>query len=519
MRAPPRLYTLAAAASLTLAGTAGTAAASAATTPAASATPTAATAPITSATPTAATAPRAAAACTVAYTAASQWDTGFQGNVTITNNGAALDHWTLTFDFSAGQKVTQGWSAAWSQSGTTVTAVNAAWNGKIATGGSVSAGFTASWSGSNPAPSAYKLNGVACDGGSGPTDPTDPTDPPPGPGGTPPKLRVSGNAFVDENGATRRLLGVNRSGGEFMCVQGYGIFDGPVDDASVKAIAAWKANAVRVPLNEECWLGLSHINSAYRGANYINAVKEFVTRLEANGITPILELHWSHGKHTGGDTHCADEYATCQKPMPDAQYTPAFWSSVAQTFKGDQAVVFDLFNEPFPDRATTDLTAAWKCWRDGGSCPGIEYQVAGMQSLVTAIRNTGARNVILLGGLAYSNDMRQWLTYKPSDPAGNLAAAWHTYNFNTCSSESCFNEQLAPVIAQVPFVAGEIGENTCSHGYIDRVMAWLDAKRASYLGWTWNTWDCSAGPSLISDFNGTPTAFGIGLRDHLKGQS
>ncbi|MGR3934284.1 cellulose binding domain-containing protein [Streptomyces sp. BRA346] len=497
MRAPPRLYALAATASLTLAGTAGTAAAVG-----------------TSA------APRAAAACTVAYTAAGQWDNGFQGNVTITNNGAALDRWTLTFDFSAGQKVTQGWNATWSQSGTTVTALNASWNGKIATGGSVSAGFTASWSGSNPVPSAFKLNGVACDGGSGPTDPTDPTDPPPGQGGTPPKLRVSGNSLVDENGATRRLLGVNRSGGEFMCVQGRGIFDGPVDDASVKAIAGWKANAVRVPLNEECWLGLSHIDSAYRGATYINAVKEFVARLEANGLTPILELHWSHGQYTGGDAHCpGTEYATCQKPVPNAQYTPAFWSSVAQTFKGDQAVVFDLFNEPFPDRATSDPTAAWTCWRDGGSCPGIDYPVAGMQSLVTAIRATGARNVILLGGLAYSNDMRQWLAYKPSDPAGNLAAAWHTYNFNTCSSESCFNEQLAPVIAHVPFVAGEIGENTCSHGYIDRVMAWLDAKRASYLGWTWNTWDCSSGPSLISDFNGTPTAFGIGLRDHLKGLS
>ncbi|MFE9007246.1 glycoside hydrolase family 5 protein [Streptomyces sp. NPDC007875] len=338
------------------------------------------------------------------------------------------------------------------------------------------------------------------------------------PNAAPPKLRASGNKLVDENGATRRLLGVNRSGGEFMCVQGHGIFDGPVDDASVKAIADWKVNAVRIPLNEECWLGLSHINPAYGGANYIAAVKALVTRLEAHGITPIVELHWSHGTYTGGDSHCpGTEYATCQKPMPNAQYTPAFWTSVAQTFKSDQAVVFDLFNEPFPDRATSGLTAAWKCWRDGGSCPGIDFQVAGMQSLLNAVRTAGAKNLVLIPGVAYSNDLRQWLTYKPNDPAGNLAAAWHTYNFNTCSSESCFNEQLAPVIAQVPFVAGEIGENTCSHGYIDRVMAWLDAKGASYLGWTWNTWDCSSGPSLISDYNGTPTNFGVGLRDHLKG--
>ncbi|MEU7366671.1 cellulase family glycosylhydrolase [Streptomyces hygroscopicus] len=334
----------------------------------------------------------------------------------------------------------------------------------------------------------------------------------------PPRLRASGNRLVDEKGATRRLLGVNRSGGEFMCVQGRGIFDGPVDDASVQAIADWKAGAVRIPLNEECWLGLSHVNPAYAGANYIAAVTSFVARLEAHGITPVIELHWTHGRYTGGDSHCpGTEYATCQKPMPDAQYTPAFWTSVAQTFKNDQAVVFDLFNEPFPDRATSDLTAAWRCWRDGGSCPGIDFQVAGMQTLLNAVRATGARNLVLIPGVAYSNDLRQWLTYQPNDPAGNLAAAWHSYNFNSCSSENCFDQQLAPVIAQVPLVAGEIGENTCSHGYIDRVMAWLDAKGASYLGWTWNTWDCSSGPSLISDDNGTPTNFGVGLRDHLKG--
>ncbi|WP_329071097.1 cellulose binding domain-containing protein [Streptomyces sp. NBC_01429] len=490
MRAPPRLCALLAAAALAVAGTA--------------------LVPQSAASGTAAT-------CTVEYSATSQWDGGFQGGVTLTNNGSPVASWSLTFDFPGSQRVTQGWNGKWSQSGRTVTVVNESWNGAIPTGGSLSAGFTASWSGSNPAPAAFKLNGTTCDGqpGSG-----DPTDPPTDPAGAPPKLHVSGNKLVDANGATRRMLGVNRSGGEFMCIQGYGFFDGPVDDASVKAIADWKVNTVRVPLNEECWLGLSHVKPEYAGANYINAVKDYVAGLEAHGITPVVELHWTNGKYTGGDSHCPDtEYATCQKPMPNAKYTPAFWSSVAETFKSDPAVVFDLFNEPFPDRATSSLDAAWTCWRDGGSCPGIDFQVAGMQSLVNAVRATGAQNLVLVPGLAYANDMRQWLQYRPSDPAGNLAAAWHTYNFNTCSSESCWNEQLAPVLAQVPLVAGEIGENTCAHGYIDRVMAWLDGRGASYLGWTWNTWDCSSGPALISDYNGTPTTFGVGLRDHLKGLS
>ncbi|TKT03844.1 cellulase family glycosylhydrolase [Streptomyces lasalocidi] len=475
------------------------------------------------------TAQGAAPLCTVEYSVTGQWDAGFQGAVRITNNSAALSSWTLTFDFASGQKVTQGWNAKWSQSGTTVTAVNESYNGALGTGASVSAGFLASRSGTNAVPTTFRLNGTTCNVDSGstptptatatatptPTPTPTPTGPPDG-GGAPPALHVAGNRLVDAGGTAHRLLGVNRSGGEFMCVQGRGIWDGPVDDAAIGAIADWKADTVRIPLNEECWLGLAGIKPEYGGANYVNAVKDLVARVEAHGMTPVVELHWTYGQYTGNSAGCTDVHATCQKPMPDQQYAPTFWSSVAGTFKNDPAVVFDLFNEPYPDRATATTTQAWQCWRDGGTCPGIGYEVAGMQDLVDAVRATGARNVILAGGLAYSNDLSQWLTHRPTDPTGNLAAAYHVYNFNSCASESCWNSTLAPVAAQVPLVAGEIGENTCSHGFVDQVMKWFDDHGLSYLGWTWNTWDCASGPSLISSYDGTPTAYGTGLRDHLR---
>ncbi|MCX5052755.1 MULTISPECIES: cellulose binding domain-containing protein [unclassified Streptomyces] len=485
MRHPPRSCLLAVAAAVALVGTA--------------------VAPVVSA-------QGATPSCSVEYSVTGQWDSGFQGAVKITNNTAAVSSWSLGFDFADGQKVSQGWNAKWSQSGRTVTATNESYNGTLATGASVSAGFLASRSGSNTVPTSFTLNGTACNVDSEPT----PTEPPGSGDAAAPALHVSGNKLVDAAGAPRRLLGVNRSGGEFMCVQGRGIFDGPVDDAAIRAIADWKANTVRIPLNEECWLGLSNIQSQYGGAHYIDAVKDLVARVEAHGMTPIVELHWTHGQYTGNSAGCSDVHATCQKPMPDMQYTPSFWSSVAGTFKNDPAVAFDLFNEPYPDRATSTTTQAWQCWRDGGTCPGIGYEVAGMQDLVDAVRGTGARNVILAGGLAYSNDLTQWLTYKPADPTGDLVAAFHVYNFNTCASESCWNSTLAPVAAQVPLVAGEIGENTCSHPFVDRVMKWFDDRSLSYLGWTWNTWDCSSGPSLISDYDGTPTSYGIGLRDHLR---
>ena len=50
-------------------------------------------------------------------------------------------------------------------------------------------------------------------------------------------------------------------------------------------------------------------------------------------------------------------------------------------------------------------------------------------------------------------------------------------------------------------------------------MTWADAHGVGYLGWTWNAWDCSSGPALISDYTGTPTAFGQGLKTRLAAVS
>ena len=65
-----------------------------------------------------------------------------------------------------------------------------------------------------------------------------------------------------------------------------------------------------------------------------------------------------------------------------------FWKQVATRFKNNYRVVFDVFNEPYPD-GNRDTNEAWRCWRDGGTCTGIAYPVAGMQELVTAIRVSG----------------------------------------------------------------------------------------------------------------------------------
>ena len=333
-----------------------------------------------------------------------------------------------------------------------------------------------------------------------------------------PQLHVSGHKLVNAQGTRVVLHGVDRSGTEYMCVQGNGIFDGPFHKGSISAMKKWDINAVRVPLNEACWNSESYVNPAFAGIHYRDAIKRFVKQLNNNGLVAILDLHWTDGAYSGPGGGCTSAQAVCQKPMPDAAQAIPFWKSVAKTFKGNNAVIFDLFNEPFPEQADSDnLTEGWQCWLHGGSCAGISYQVAGMQSLVNAVRSTGAKNVLMLGGLEWSNDMTEWLSHEPKDPDHNLAVSWHSYNFNACSTKSCWVSQVKPVIAKVPVIAGEIGENDCADTYLHPLMKWLDFERTSYLAWAWNAdFNCSAGPGLITNYNGTATAYGAGVESHLQ---
>jgi len=318
-------------------------------------------------------------------------------------------------------------------------------------------------------------------------------------------LRVEGAQLIDANGQPVRLLGVNRAGTEYACIQGWGIFDGPHDAASVAAMRSWGINAVRVPLNEHCWLGLDTVPTGLGGEAYRTAIHDWVATLRAAGMYVILDLHWAAPQGLPADQ---------LRPMPDRDYAPEFWRQVAAAYRDDSAILFDLYNEPYPD-FNRDTEEAWRCWRDGGTCRGFNYTAAGMQELVDAVRGTRARNVILLGGVQYANGFSRFRAYAPRDPVNNLAASWHSYNFMHWADETTWDAQIGIPTAGVPLVAGEIGQDDCKTAFLERTLRWLDIRGASYLGWSWNTWARCDGPVLIDDYNGTPSAMGRGFYDHL----
>lgn len=330
-------------------------------------------------------------------------------------------------------------------------------------------------------------------------------------------LHVVGNTIRNASGQAVQLRGVDRESAEYACEQGWGFGHGPFDNANVQIMRSWGVDAVRIPLNEDCWLNVNkpadqryNDYSLYFGTPYQQFIEQYVSILNKNGIIPILDLHYAAS---------GTQQANSQIPMADQDHAPAFWSSVAKAFKNNSSVMFDLFNEPYPDN-NQNTTSAWTCLRNGGTCSGVSYQVAGMQELVNVVRATGSTNIILVGGVAYAGELSQWLQYEPNDPAHQLAASWHAYNFSQCSTLACWNSDVAPVAAKVPVIAGEIGENDCKAGFINQLMHWLDAHNGSYLAWAWITQtDCGSGPSLLgfdlSDYSGVPSTYGQAIKTYF----
>jgi endoglucanase len=327
-------------------------------------------------------------------------------------------------------------------------------------------------------------------------------------------LRVSGSRLVDGPGSGHvvQLRGVNRSGLEYACIQGWGFFDSPHPDqidrpAMIAAMKSWDINVVRVPLNEDCWLGVN-TPPGRGGSPYRRIVERYVHALVAAHLYVIIDLHVA----APGSVKSLNIFR-----MPDADHAPAFWRSVARTFRGNHALLFDLYNEPH--------YIDWNCWRNGCEIPanndyGPEpaYRAAGMQQIVDAVRSTGARQPLMLGGVSWSLDLSGWIAHEPHDSLHQLVASEHNYGVLAPCGAPCRTAILA-THRHVPIVMGELGETDCAQGYIDAMMPWADRHGISYLGWAWDAhggWTCRGGPTLITSYDGTPTPFGVGLRDHFR---
>jgi len=250
----------------------------------------------------------------------------------------------------------------------------------------------------------------------------------------------------------------------------------------------------------------------------------------AAGLYVILDLHWSAP---------AGFSPNAQNPFMDSDHSLAFWTSVANTFKSNPAVLFEPFNEPFLYKpgasshgAFATVADANQAIRDGGliaenyfttingNAAAIRagWQIVGYQDAIDTIRATGATNVLILGGQGYDNDESWWTQYPPSDSAGQLALTYHAYGgtfgyqptggspqYTAAQSIAVLNAPGVPVI--LTEAGGPVGPGADT-SFMSALLSLVDAQGWSITAWTWNPWNgANAGANtLIQDItNYTPT--------------
>jgi len=260
-------------------------------------------------------------------------------------------------------------------------------------------------------------------------------------------------------------------------------------------MASWKANVVRIALNQDFWLSASQ----FYDANYAALTDSAIAGAEAAGMDVILDLHWSD---TGTIGSCAPN-GNCQQLMADAN-SITFWSEVAARYMGDGRVLFELYNEPHD--------VGWSIWKSGGST-GKGWNAAGMQQMYDAVRATGAENLVVIGGLNWAFD----LSGVPGNRISgyNIMYATHPYGVITDRAPATWDHAFGNLTKTDPVIATEFGDGTnCDSTYSSQLIQYADLHNASWTAWAWYPGSCSF-PALIDDWSGTPSKSGTMVKDAL----
>jgi hypothetical protein len=313
-------------------------------------------------------------------------------------------------------------------------------------------------------------------------------------GSAPGGYYTMGNKILDcKGGAQKVFKGIARPSLEWDRAG----WDVTYDDLA--RIKGWNANIVRLSLNQVFWL------DSAKGGLYQRTVNRAVKWALSLGMDVILDLHW-----TGSGT----DYG--QKNMPTRDGL-TFWQQVANAYKNDGRVIFEMYNEPFGVSATV--------WKSG------DGTWAGMQEMYTTIRGTGANNLVLAGGLDYAYHLDQVLPAQALNPAVNVAYVTHPYQFKAADS-TAWDSAFGTLSATYPIIATEFGQaninqaggtQTCTKSFYDSIISYFKGKSMGWTAWAWHversitdpTQTCGF-PQVITQYAGTTNAAGDSVKAGLQ---
>ncbi|HEX8911722.1 MAG TPA: glycoside hydrolase family 5 protein [Humisphaera sp.] len=322
----------------------------------------------------------------------------------------------------------------------------------------------------------------------------------------PKPLHVEGNQIKDSTGKVVWLQGVAipsmewSAGGEHI-----------LESVDV-AITQWKANVIRLPVASKFWNGVGPYQKD-GGLQYRQTVDDAINLCASHGVFLVLDLH---------------EYRA-----PTAAHA-AFWTDAATKYKDHPAVIFELLNEPHG--------ISWEVWRNGGrvtdkpkpNADGVLAENAeklkgfdsiGMQGLLNAIRATGAKNMVIAGGLDWGYDLSGVLSgHALDDKGGNgIVYSSHVYPW-----KSDWKGKFLAAAEKYPLFIGETGAEQEKLSFIpperqEDPYTWapdmLGTIQKHKLNWTAWSFHPKAAPKALKDWTYEPTPYwGAFVKRALAGE-
>jgi len=305
-----------------------------------------------------------------------------------------------------------------------------------------------------------------------------------------PRLRVQGNAFVDDAGDTLVFRGLNTSDPDKLAK------NRRWNKAYFEEMKRWGANIVRFPVHPRAW--------RERGAtDYLNLLDQGVAWATELGLYVIIDWHSIGNLRT--HLYQDPSYATTQTE------TFEFWRTIARHYKDNTTVAFyELYNEP--------TTANGQ----HGTCTWIQWKTL-MEEMIAIIRANGGAGIPLVAGFNWAYDLTP-VRERPIEAEG-IAYVSHPYPQKRPKPwETRWTEDWGFVAENYPLILTEIGfageEEPGAHipvisdeSYGEAITRYCDERGISYVVWVF---DPHWAPGLFKDWDYTPTRHGAFFKDHLS---
>jgi len=300
-------------------------------------------------------------------------------------------------------------------------------------------------------------------------------------------LSTAGNRIVRSGSGEAVLLrGVNLSGMEYSSEE-------ITEEEIREMVAGWGCNVIRLPFNQD-W--------ALRRTGYLDAVDRVISLAAAAGAYTILDLQWLDAVTLyGGDNHVP--------PSPNPESID-LWRSLAERYRDEPAVLFDLLNEPhdrLPDDSLPvyELDPLGRIVASDRDCVGAEEWSRWASRLVAEIRGIRPDGLILVSGVDWAFDLRDVRVDAP-----NIVYSAHIYSNRKAAD---WWKALGDW-EDVPIFVAEWGGTDDDLDFGARLA---ELMRRRGLGWT--AWSWVDNPPLVRAPrapNYEPTAFGELVRNELR---